>query len=149
VKVPLMDILPVTRIGLRRRGKSLTIGSQDESMTRRTKWPCWIVLGLIMEMIACQRALSAPPGAMSATNISRQCAKDFGGAITKVDVRQPTGRLYHNRRIYRQNRGMDPFGWALSGPALDAAATQMNAEYYRSYNFNSAPRNYIYYDWGW
>lgn len=54
-----------------------------------------------------------------------------------------------NKNLYNQNVGVDPAGWLLSGPALDAAASAMARPYYESYGYHSVPRNYIYYDWGW
>ncbi|MGI9231805.1 MAG: hypothetical protein ACR2HL_08780 [Methylocystis sp.] len=54
-----------------------------------------------------------------------------------------------NEKLYNQNAGVDPTGWLLSGPALDAAASAMARPYYESYGYHSVPRNYIYYDWGW
>ncbi len=118
-------------------------------MSSSGQWRCSLVLALIMELGAWQMALSAPFVMMRAIITLPQEELVDMPAVEKINSRKSGEALYHNRRIYRQTRGMDPLGWALSGPAIDAAATQMNAEYYRSYNFDHAPRNYLYYDWGW
>ena len=75
--------------------------------------------------------------------------------ITKKQSRYRKHHSQHDPEIsshkplYNQNAGYDPNGWMLGGPALDAAGNALQRPYYESYGFNSLPRNYIYYDWGW
>ena len=56
---------------------------------------------------------------------------------------------YGKGSLYNQNAGADPMSWLLSGPALDTAAASLQRPYYKALGYNSVPRNYIYYDWGW
>ena len=107
-----------------------------------------ISLGLAMCFVAYQKSLSAS-FVVSPSNKTSQQVERIDFLAGKSNNQKMADRSYHNRRIYRQNEGIDPFSWALSGPAIDAAANRISEGYYGQYNFYSTPRNYIYYDWGW